>query len=70
MATDPPEPARAPRPLCDSVGAMPNAGLDSDFVRAGGELPRSRNSGGLLPGIDPLSNGSLLDAADDAERKV
>ena len=29
-------------------------------------LPVSTRSGGLLPGIDPLSNASLLDAADDA----
>lgn len=30
------------------------------------ELPVSSRKGGLLPGIDPLSNESLLDAADDA----
>jgi hypothetical protein len=29
-------------------------------------LPVSSRSGGLLPGIDPLSNQSLLDAADMA----
>lgn len=28
------------------------------------ELPVSRRSGGLLPGIDPSSNESLLNAAD------
>jgi hypothetical protein len=28
-------------------------------------LPVSSRSGGLLPGIDPLSNRSLLDAADE-----
>jgi hypothetical protein len=30
------------------------------------ELPVSSRRGGLLPGIDPLSNEALLDAADDA----
>lgn len=29
-------------------------------------LPLSPRRGGLLPGIDPSSNASLLDAADDA----
>jgi hypothetical protein len=29
------------------------------------ELPASSARGGLLPGIDPLNNESLLDAADD-----
>ncbi len=28
-------------------------------------LPRSPNGGGMHPWIDPASNGSLLDAADD-----
>lgn len=30
------------------------------------ELPVSSGKGGLLPGIDPRSNESMLDAADDA----
>ena len=31
-----------------------------------GELPVSTKRGGIRPGIDPLSNRSLFDAADDA----
>jgi hypothetical protein len=34
--------------------------------RARNELPVSTKRGGLLRGIDPLSNQSLLDAADKA----
>jgi hypothetical protein len=30
-------------------------------------LPVSRRGGGLQPGIDPASNASLLDAADDPD---
>lgn len=30
------------------------------------KLPVSRNKGGLLPGIDPCRNRSMLDAADRA----
>ena len=30
------------------------------------KLPVSRSKGGLLPGIDPCSNSSMLDAADRA----
>ena len=35
-------------------------------VSAGKSLPVYRGKGGLAPGIDPRSNRSMLDAADDA----
>ena len=40
------------------------AGISAGRVRRR-RLPVSRVGGGLQPGIDPASNASLLDAADD-----
>ena len=40
--------------------------IGTDHSRRNRKLPVSPSTGGLLPGIDPCSNVSMLDAADSA----